>query len=345
MDMRPLGRTGLSVPICCLGTMTWGQQNSEAEAHAQLDLAFERGVNFLDTAELYPVPRDAKTFGATERFIGSWLAARGRRDDVVIATKMVGLSTMDWFRPWDGPTRVDARNVDHAVEGSLKRLQTDVIDLYQIHWPDRQVPLFGSAYAPYPDQFIAFADTLEALQPHVEAGRIRHIGVSNETSWGVMQFVAAAEAQGLPRIASIQNAYNLLNRTFEDGLAEIAIAEDVGLLAYSPLGFGYLTGKHLAGPIPAGSRLNYEAFTNRYASESRDPAIRRYLQAAGDHGLTPEGLALKFCATRPFMTSVIIGATSQEQLTRNLDAFDAPWTDDLEAAVAAVHKDFRSPCP
>lgn len=346
MELRPLGRTGLNVSVCCLGTMTYGEQNSEAEGHAQMDYAVERGVNFFDTAELYAIPPRPETYGATETIIGSWMKARANRDKVVLASKIVGRSPMPWFRPDGVETRVSPEQIDIAVEGSLKRLQTDYIDLYQIHWPDRKIGSFGGwGYRHFDDDYIAFEDTLAALGRHVERGNIRSIGLSNETAFGMMKFVQVAEKLGLPRVASVQNAYHLLNRTFEYGAAEVAIEENVGLLAYSPLAQGYLTGKYLDGARPAGARTTLFNRGQRYETPSAEAAIKRQLDLAKELGLTPVQLALKFCATRPFMTSVIIGATSMAQLKTNIDAFDAPWSRDHDKAVDRVHAICPNPCP
>ncbi len=352
MQYRKLGRTGLDVSLCCLGTMTWGQQNSEADGFAQLELALARGVNFIDTAELYAIPPKAETQGATETILGNWLKASGKRHDLVLATKICGRSPMAWHRGGDtamldkGWTRQSAKQIDYAVEHSLRRLQTDYIDLYQLHWPDRGYAAFGfSTYTDYDPEWIAFEDILGALSRHVEKGSIRHIGVSNESPWGVMRFLAAAQAQGGPRIASIQNAYNLVNRSFELGLAEISLREEVGLLAYSPLAQGYLTGKYRDNALPAGSRKALFQRLGRYEGPGAQDAINAYVDCAAGFGLAPETLALKFCATRPFVTSTIIGATSMAQLETDLAAFDAPWTPDMEEAVNALHGRFRNPCP
>lgn len=352
MDYRELGRTGLKVSSCCLGTMTWGEQNSEAEAFAQLDMAIERGVNFLDTAELYAIPPRPETQGATERIIGAWLKASGKRHKVLIATKIVGRSPMTWHRDGQeafldgGLTRHTAKQIDYAVENSLRRLGVDHIDLYQLHWPDRGFAGFGfHSYRDYPADWLAFEDILGALQRHVEKGSIGHIGVSNESAWGVMRFLAAAETHGLPRIASIQNAYNLVNRTFEQGLAEVALREQVGLLAYSPLGQGYLTGKYAGGALPKGSRKQLFDRLQRYEGPGANQAIADCLALAGAFGMRPEHLAIKFCETRPFVTSVIIGATSLEQLAHNLDAFEVAWTSEMEDKVDQLQARHRSPCP
>lgn len=343
---RPLGRTGMTVPLICLGTMTYGEQNTEAEGHAQMDFALERGIDFLDTAELYAIPPRPETSGATERIIGTWLKARGNRDKVIIASKIAGRSPMNWFRDDGSGSRITKAQIDEAVQKSLKRLQTDYIDLYQLHWPDRKLATFGGwGYKDYPNDYTAFEDILAALNIWMEKGAIRAIGVSNESAWGVMRFVQEAEKNGLPRMASIQNAYNLVNRTFETGLAEVAMREDVGLLAYSPLAQGYLTGKYLDGARPAGARTTLFNRGQRYEGPGAEAALRSYVELARERGLSPEQLSLKFCATRGFMTSVIIGATTMAQLQTDIDAFEAPWDDELERAVEHLHATRPNPCP
>lgn len=348
IEYRTLGRTDLKISSCCLGTMTWGQQNTEAEGHAQMDYALTRGVNFWDTAEMYSVPPVAETQGSTERIIGTWFAKTGRRKDVILATKIAGLSKMLWTRDGDVEwTRHTKDQIDEAVGKSLKRLQTDYIDLYQLHWPDRPVGLFGGAMDPkaYAHPYEKFEDILAHLDTHVKAGRIRHIGVSNETPFGVMRFVAEAEKHGLPRMASIQNAYNLVNRTFEEGLEEVCVREDVGLLSYSPLGQGYLSGKYRNGALPKGSRKELFNRLQRYESPQALRAIESYLVLADKHGVDPSKLAIKFCDSRHFMASTIIGATSLEQLKICIDAFDMEWTSELEEAVNALHTEQPNPSP
>lgn len=348
IEMRPLGRTDLNVSSCCLGTMTWGQQNTEAEGHAQMDFALDRGVNFFDTAELYAIPPKPETQGATEEIIGSWFKARGNRDKVILASKVVGRSQMTWHRSRDVDLcRLDKPSIDEAVEGSLKRLRTDYIDLYQLHWPDRVAPMFGGRPSPedYKTAYEPFEDILGHLHRHVEAGRIRHVGVSNETPFGVMRFLAESDARGLPRIQSIQNAYSLVNRKFEDGLDEIALHEQVGLLAYSPLAQGYLTGKYRDGAVPEGSRKALFERLGRYESENATKAMDAYFRIAADFSLDPAQMALRFCDTRAFMTATIIGATTMEQLATNIDAFDLEWSDELEDRINAVHERYPSPCP
>lgn len=348
IEMRPLGKTGIEVTSCCLGTMTWGQQNTEAEGHSQMDYALERGVTFWDTAEMYSVPAKAETQGATERIIGTWLKASGKRDQIVLATKVCGRSRNTWSR--DGELewlRQTKAQIDEAVAKSLKRLQTDYIDLYQLHWPDRVVGLFGSAMKRdwYDIPYEPFEDILDHLSAHVDAGRIRYIGLSNETPYGTMRFLAESAARGLPRVQSIQNVYNLVSRKFEEGLDEIAIREGVGLLAYSPLAQGYLTGKYRGGALPEGSRKALFDQMQRYEGPGAEDAINSYLDLADARGIDPVHLALKFCDTRPFTTSTIIGATSLEQLGTCIDAFDLEWSDELESEIATLHARQPSPCP
>ena len=323
MQKRPLGRTGVTVSEICLGTMTYGQQTDEADAFAQMDYALAHGVNFFDTAELYSIPPRAETYGATERIIGQWLSARKSRDKIVLATKVVGRSSSHWFR--NGETaRLDRKNIFYAVENSLKRLQTDYIDLYQLHWPDRPMALFDGLSNAYRDHGgpdgVTFEETLSALGDLVKQGKIRHFGVSNETPWGVSQFLRASEAGVGPRLASIQNAFHLLNRQFELGLAEFAFREQTGLLAYSPLGQGFLTGKYLHGARPEGARFTLFSRGQRYEKPGVDEAIEDYLALAKESGLHPVHLALAFVTSRPFVTANIIGATTLDQLKLILEA-------------------------
>lgn len=350
MQYSKLGRTGLDVSRVCLGTMTWGSQNSEAEAHAQMDYALERGVNFWDTAEMYASPPTRETQGSTERYIGTWLAKSGKRDRIVLASKVAGRGAafggLDWLRADKATPRQTKAQIDEAVSGSLKRLRTDYLDLYQLHWPDRPIRTFGGmTFRDYDQDYESFQAILEALEVHVKAGRIRAIGVSNEFPWGVMRFLAESEQRGLPRIASIQNAYHLANRVFEFGLAEIAMREQVGLLAYSPLGQGVLTGKYLDGALPAGARKTLYNRMQRYEGPGAEEAVRAYVTLARAHGLDPAQLALKFVDSRPFVTATIIGATSMDQLKTDIDAFDLTWTDELEKAVTAIHLRQPNPCP
>lgn len=347
MERRKLGRTELEVTSVCLGTMTWGQQNTETEAHEQLDYALGAGINFIDTAEMYPVPGLAETQGRTESYIGSWIKARGKRDDFILASKVVGRSVMTWCRDDVEMVRQTPAQIDEAVEKSLKRLQTDYIDLYQLHWQDRPAVGSGFGFHSYQDydaaDMVPLEDILGALSRHVENGNIRHIGVSNETSWGVMKYLALAEKLGLPRMASIQNVYNLVARRFDYDLAEVAMREDVGLLAYSPLAMGYLTGKYDDG-IPKGSRKDqFGQFLGRYENHGGEACIAACNKAAADLGITPTQFALKFVESREFVTSNIIGATSLSQLKENIDAHNIEWTEAMETAADDIHRRFRSP--
>jgi aryl-alcohol dehydrogenase-like predicted oxidoreductase len=349
MDYRTLGRTDMNVSLICLGTMTWGSQNSEAEAHAQLDYALGEGVNFIDTAEGYPVtPVSRETQGRTEAYIGSWIAGRKRRDDIILATKIAG-PVRDPVRQFrGGNNRLDRRNIEQAIDDSLKRLHTDYVDLYQVHWPDRSVPSFGvrglGRLADRPDT-VPIEETLDALADIVKAGKVRHIGVSNETPWGVSEYLRLSRDQGLPRIASIQNAYNLLNRTFEIGLSEFALREDVGLLAYSPLAGGNLSGKYLGGVIPPGSRRDVTRQFVRYDLPGQTTASARYVAIAQAHGIDPSQLALAYVNSRPFVTSNIIGATSLDQLRTDIASINVTLNAEALAAIEAVHRDIPDPCP
>jgi len=346
MEYRPLGRTDLDVSAICLGTMTWGEQNSEQEAHQQLDFALDKGINFIDAAELYPVPPRAETQGRTESYIGTWLAARGNRGDVILATKVTGRSGMIWFR--GGETRLNKQQMESALEESLKRLKTDYIDLYQLPWPDRKSNYFGQLGYNHDshDDPVALEDQLEVLDGMVRAGKVRYVGVSNETAWGTAKFIALAEQRGWPRMVSVQNPYNLLNRTFEVGLAEIAIREHCGLLAYSPLGFGVLSGKYLEGDLPPGARLTLfgDIFT-RYTNDRAVAATRAYVEIARDNGLDPAQMALAYVNSRPFVTSNIVGATSITQLTADIASIEVTLSDRVLRDIEAVHGQNPDPSP
>lgn len=350
MEFRRLGRTDLQVSLICLGTMTWGEQNTEADAHAQLDYALERGINFIDTAEMYPVPPKGETQGSTERYIGTWLKARGNRDKVIIATKVAGRGggprgEFGWLRDDRQPPNLGRRQVFEAVDKSLKRLQTDYIDLYQTHWTDRLTTNFGRAEYPWNDEAsVAIAETLDAMGDLVRAGKIRHFGVSNETAWGVMRHLAdAAASPSRPRIVSIQNPYSLLNRWYEASLSEVTRQEDVGLLAYSPLAMGVLAGKYLGGAKPAGARLTLFTRFTRYSNPQVERATERYVALAQRHGLDPAQMALAFVNSRPFVTSNIIGATSLAQLKADIDSIDVKLTQEVLDGIEAIHRDQPNP--
>lgn len=326
--------------------MTWGEQNTPEQAFEQLDYALEQGVNFIDTAEMYPIPPAAKHYGGTESIIGDWMQARGNRDQVVLATKIAGKA--DWISHIrDGKNRLDRNNILAAVDTSLQRLKTDHIDLYQLHWPDRSTNYFGKlGYYPNPnEQLPVLEETLGALHEAVKAGKIRQIGVSNETPWGVMKYLQLSDQHDQPRMQSIQNPYSLLNRTFEVGLSEVAHREQVGLLAYSPLGFGVLSGKYLNDQRPKGSRLSLFPQYSRYFSGEGVSATQAYVDLANEHGLNPAQMALAFVNIRPFVTSNIIGATTMEQLKDNIASIDLELSDDVLSAIDEIHTRHPNPSP
>lgn len=348
MEYRRLGRTDLKVSALCLGTMTFGQQNSEAEGHAQLDYALDHGVNFIDTAEIYSIPPRRETQGSTERIIGSWLASRRNRERVIVATKVSGRGEADWLRANGEKPCLDRKNIEAAIDASLKRLRTDYVDLYQIHWPDRDVPLFGAGGSipglPGARPEVAIEETLDALDTLVKTGKVRHIGLSNETPWGVSRFLAGA-LNGAPRIVSIQNAYNLINRSFENGLAEFSLREDVGLLAYSPLAQGYLTGKYQGGARPPGARTTLFERGARYEKAGAAEAIDAYLALAKEAGLDPAQMALAFVTSRRFVTSNIIGATTMEQLATDIASSSLRLSPEVERKIEEIHQLRRDPAP
>jgi len=350
MEYRKLGDSDVKVSAIGLGTMTWGEQNTESEAHAQIDYALDQGVNLIDTAEMYPVPPKADTQGSTERYIGSWLAKHpGAREKIVLATKIAGPA-----RQPHNPRHIrgeqnqfDRANLTEALNGSLERLHTDYIDLYQLHWPDRSTMTFGRPTYPWIDDeyTVPIEETLSILAEFVKAGKIRHIGVSNETPWGISQFLRAAERLGLPRIVSIQNPYSLLNRTFETGLSEFSHRERIGLLAYSPLAFGWLSGKYERGARPAGARITlYERF-QRYSKPQAIQATSAYVALARRYGLSPAQFALAFVNSRPFVTSNLIGATSLDQLRENIASIDVTLPEAAFAEIDALYEAHPNPAP
>ncbi len=346
MEYRRLGHTDLKVSALCLGTMTFGEQNSEVDAHRQLDRAVAAGINFIDAAEMYPVPPRAETQGLTEQYIGRWLKARGNRNQIVLATKVSGPSaSFGYIR--NGDLRFDRPNIEQALEASLQRLQTDYVDLYQLHWPERSTNFFGQlGYVHSSEEsFTPIREILETLKNLQNAGKIRHIGVSNETPWGVMQFLCEAYNDNLPRIVSIQNPYSLLNRSFELGLAEFAHREAVGLLAYSPLAFGVLSGKYLHTPWPQNARLSLFDRFQRYTSLHATAATQAYINLALEHNLSPAQMALAFVTSRPFVTSNIIGATTLKQLDENLGSTDITLSPDVLEGLESIHKQYTYPSP
>lgn len=344
MQKRKLGWSDVEVPVITLGTMNWGQQNTENDAHEQLDYAVdERGLYFLDTAEVYPIPPGKERQGLTETYIGNWINKRGKRDDLVIATKVAPAADIISSRECDG--RLDRKNIKAAIEGSLQRLQTDYVDLYQVHWPERPANYFGVRGYSGQESIDAtpIEETLEALGELIKDGKVKHIGVSNETPWGVMQYLNLSKEKGLPRIMSIQNQYSLLNRTFEIGLSEMILRENVSLLVYSALSFGVLTGKYLDGAKPKGARFST---TDRNSSRynPQDPhlqsVIRKYVEIAKDNDLDPAQMAIAFARQQAFATSVIIGARTMEQLKTDIDAHNLTLSNEVLDAIDEVHRQY-----
>lgn len=345
MQFSQLGNTEIEVSKICLGTMTWGEQNTEAEAHEQLDYAIDQGVNFIDAAEMYPVPPKKETQGLTESYIGTWLKSRACRDRVVLATKVAGKA--EWLPHIRKGPRLNAEQINQAIDSSLDRLQTDYVDLYQLHWPERQTNFFGQLEYIHNDNDddIPLAETLTAIKSLLDAGKIRHYGLSNETSWGLMKCVSLANELGMPAPVSIQNPYNLLNRTFEVGLAECAHREHVGLLAYSPLAFGVLSGKYLGGKRPEGARITlFDRFT-RYTHDKAEQAVQAYSDVAAEFGVSPATLALAFVNQRSFLTANIIGATTMAQLKENIASIDIILGDEQLKRLNELHSDHLYPCP
>ncbi|MGF1771909.1 NADP(H)-dependent aldo-keto reductase [Vibrio wakamikoensis] len=344
MKYHKLPHSSLEVSKICLGTMTFGEQNTKQEAFEQLDYAVERGINFIDTAEMYPVPPKQNTQGLTESYIGDWLSHSDKRQKVVLATKVAGPRNVPYIRE---NMSLDRRNIHQALDDSLARLKTDYIDLYQLHWPQRKTNCFGQLNYPYPDdnEEVTLIETLEALNELIKVGKIRYIGVSNETPWGVMTLLKLAEKHDLPRIVSIQNPYNLLNRSFEVGLSEISHHEGVELLAYSPLAFGCLSGKYLEGQKPEGARCSlFERFV-RYFTPQGIEATQAYVDLAHKHGLDPSQMALAFVNQRPFVASNIIGATNLDQLKSNIDSIDVTLSDELLEELQIIGARYSNPCP
>ncbi|MEH6658710.1 NADP(H)-dependent aldo-keto reductase [Leeuwenhoekiella marinoflava] len=344
MRYTKLPSTEIEVSKICLGTMTWGEQNTEAEGHAQLNYAIEQGINFIDTAELYSVPARAETSGSTERIIGSWLKNRGKRDDLIIASKIVGPAEMSKHIRTGGYTKAEFKD---AIHKSLKRLQTDYIDLYQLHWPERNTNYFGKLGYSHDDKENwqnNFADILENLQEFVKEGLIRHVGLSNETPYGLSRYLEESR-NGLPKMITVQNPYNLLNRKDEIGLTEIMHREEVGYLAYSPMAFGALSGKYINGTETPDSRINKFPQYSRYSNEQAVGATKRYQKVAEKHNLSLAQMALAFVTDRPFMAANIIGATSLEQLKENISSVDLKLTPEILEDIEAVHTAIPNPAP
>ena len=342
MEYRKLGNTDIDVSVICLGTMSYGEQNTEKEAHEQLDYSLDRGVNFIDTAEMYAIPPKKETYGKTEELIGTWIKKRGDRSKYIIATKVAGPG-MEYVR---GGSRLSSEHIVKAVESSLKRLQTDYIDLYQVHWPERKSNYFGRlGYEYSEDTGIAIEETYKAMDKLVRDGKVRYLGISNETPWGVNEYLRLEREHGYNKIMSIQNPYSLLNRIYEVGLAEITHRENVGLLAYSPLGFGMLTGKYAEG-TPSDSRLGlYGDWFTRYSNKPSIDAVRKYINLAREFSITPTKLALAFVNSRPFLTSNIIGATKMSQLEENIDSIDVSLNTEILEAIEEIHVSNPNPAP
>jgi aryl-alcohol dehydrogenase-like predicted oxidoreductase len=346
MQYTNLGNTDIQVSKICLGTMTWGEQNTEAEGHQQLDYALSKGVNFIDTAEMYSVPGRKETQGSTEKIIGSWIKKRGRRDDFILATKVTGPST--GLKHIRNPLKFTRDQIRTAIEGSLKRLQTDFVDLYQLHWPERKTNFFGKLGYEHDDKDPwqeNFKSVLEVLNELQAGGKIRYFGISNETPYGLHKFLKTAEDYNLPRCVSVQNPYSLLNRTYEIGMAEMSIRENVGLLAYSPLAFGMLSGKYLNAQKPEKSRLSLFPKMSRYSGERSYEATRAYVEIAGKFNVDLATMALAWVNTRPFVTSNIIGATSMDQLKQNIDSIKFDLSKDMVDEIQKAHHNNPNPAP
>lgn len=348
MEYRRLGKTDIKVSKICLGTMTFGEQNTEAEAHEQLDYAVAQGINFIDAAEMYPVPINAATQGRTEQYIGSWLKKRSGREQIILASKVAGPGRKEALGHLrDGP-RLRREHVLQACDASLQRLQTDYIDLYQVHWPSRSTNYFGQLGYRYGKDHHpeTIAETLGALAELVAAGKVRQIGLSNETPWGLAEYLSLAKELNLPRVVTVQNPYSLLNRSYEVGLAEFAHRSSVGLLAYSPLGFGVLSGKYVNGQRPEGTRLTrWGQYFTRYTSAHAQKVTQQYVDLAQQYGLDPAQMALAYVNSRPFLTANIIGATSMEQLRSNIVSADLLLSDEVLKGIEAIHDAHPNPCP
>ena len=349
MNVRKLGNTDLKVSTICLGTMTWGEQNAQKDAFEQMDYATDQGVNFFDTAELYAVPMKPETRGKTSQFIGEWISRKKNRKKIILADKVVGSSSMAWLRPNGEKACLNKKQIEFAIDRSLKDLKTDYIDLYQVHWPDRPSGAFSGRLEyehKNSNNSVSIEETLEALNDLVKSGKVRHIGISNETAWGTNQYLKYSEQKKFTRIVSIQNAYNFLNRGFEVDLSEIAIREKVGLLAYSPLASGYLSGKYRNGAMPKNSRMDlFYDYWPRYRTFNSVKAIEEYWNLAKNFNLNLAQMAIKFCEIQTFVTSVIIGATKMEQLKSNIDSVNINLDKEIIKKIGEIQKRYPNPCP
>ena len=345
MNYKKLGNTDIDVSTICLGTMTWGEQNSQEEGFEQMDYALEQGVNFWDTAEIYSIPPKQETFGDTEVIIGNWFDKTGKRDKVILASKVCG-PMREYVR--GGGNQFGTKNITEALEGSLKRLKTDYIDLYQLHWPERKTNFFGKLGYEHDDsnEWTQFENILEDLKKFQKEGKIRHIGLSNETPWGLSKFLELSKSKKLPRMLSVQNPYNLLNRTYEVGLAEMSVREKAGLLAYSPLACGYLSGKYRNNQMPKGTRIERDGdFWSRYNKPNAGKAIDAYYEVAQKYELDLAQMSLKFLEIQPFVTSVIIGATTMEQLKTNIESVNVDLKNEIIKEINDVQTIYPNPCP
>lgn len=346
MKYTTLPNTNIKISKICLGTMTWGNQNTEADGHQQMDYSLEQGVNFFDTAELYSVPATPETYGATEKIIGSWFKKSGKREEIVLASKIAGPGP---YTAHIRETGFSKEAITEAIDNSLKRLQTDYIDLYQLHWPERGVNCFGLRDYPFETsrkEAENHLEILETLQDFIKQGKIRHIGLSNETPWGTMKYLQTAEEHNLPRMATIQNSYSLIHRAYEYGMSEVSMRENIGLLVYSPLAQGVLSGKYLNGKTPEGARGTlYPNFIARYRTKGAENAVLGYQKIADKHGMTLTELSLAFINQLPFVTSNIIGATKMSQLKENINSINIDLSDEIIAEINAVHELIPNPAP
>ena len=347
MKFKKLGNTDLDVSLICLGTMTWGEQNTQEEGFKQMDYALERGINFFDTAELYAIPPKAKTYGKTEEIIGNWFKLRKNRDKIILASKIAGPG-LKWIR--GGGSQYSPKSIEDALHNSLKRLRTDFIDLYQLHWPERNTNYFGDLDYEHDDNeknWNSFESILDTLKKFIDQGKVRYVGLSNETAWGVKKYLEISKDKNLPRMMSVQNPYNLLNRTYDIGLAEVSIREQIGLLAYSPLASGYLSGKYINETYPKGSRMekHWDFWKYRYNTPHLKSAVDEYYKISKKYNLDMSQMSLKFCEIQPFMTSVIIGATTLEQLKTDIESVNVKLSDEIIKEINEIQKIYPNPCP